>query len=190
MRGRPLTLLFWQHSIGAGIPEVWVVPVQSQSNVLSWYTNMRVIIPHAGAYIPYQAVRVSTSGNGGLSDGQERMAQLKRLYFDTAMSGVYSPPPQATCLSNQVHLCAHAPADMKIPCAFSCSSRTENVHAIWLHMLKPLLVRLSLITLMLCRQHVHSPQSHGIHGRAKSHIWLRLPIRSKRVSRSHSERPQ
>lgn len=80
------------------------MPVQLQSNVLSRYTNMRVIIPHAGAYIPYQAVRISTSGNEGLSGGQERMAQLKRLYFDTAMSGVYVPPPQAICLSHQVQL--------------------------------------------------------------------------------------
>ena len=55
---RAQALLFWQHSLGAGSPEVWVVPVQLQSNVLSRYTNMRVIIPHAGAYIPYQAVRI------------------------------------------------------------------------------------------------------------------------------------
>ena len=45
------------------------------------------IIPHAGAYIPYQAERIATAGRQGLSGGPERMAQLKRLSFDTAMSG-------------------------------------------------------------------------------------------------------
>ena len=60
---------------------------QLQSNVLARYTRVKVIIPHAGGYVPYQAERIATSGPGGLADGQQRMAQLKRLYFDTAMSG-------------------------------------------------------------------------------------------------------
>ena len=63
------------------------VLMQLQSNILRRYTRVKVIIPHAGGYIPYQAERVATSGSGGVSDGPQRMAQLKRLYFDTAMSG-------------------------------------------------------------------------------------------------------
>ncbi|CAK0786343.1 hypothetical protein CVIRNUC_009556 [Coccomyxa viridis] len=57
------------------------------AGVLSRFTRVRVIIPHAGAYVPYQAERIATAGRQGLSGGPERMAQLKRLYFDTAMSG-------------------------------------------------------------------------------------------------------
>lgn len=60
---------------------------QLESNVLAQYTRVKVIIPHAGGYIPYQAERIATSGPGGLAEGAQRMAQLKRLYFDTAMSG-------------------------------------------------------------------------------------------------------
>ena len=60
---------------------------QLNAGVLSRFTRVRVIIPHAGAYVPYQAERIATAGRQGLSGGPERMAQLKRLYFDTAMSG-------------------------------------------------------------------------------------------------------
>ena len=60
---------------------------QLNAGVLSRFTRVRVIIPHAGAYIPYQAERIATAGREGLSGGPERMAQLKRLFFDTAMSG-------------------------------------------------------------------------------------------------------
>ena len=60
---------------------------QLNAGVLSRFTRVRVIVPHAGAYVPYQAERIATAGRQGLSGGPERMAQLKRLYFDTAMSG-------------------------------------------------------------------------------------------------------
>ena len=60
---------------------------QLNAGVLSRFTRVRVIIPHAGAYVPYQAERIATAGRQGLSGGPGRMAQLKRLYFDTAMSG-------------------------------------------------------------------------------------------------------
>ena len=63
------------------------VGAQLNTGVLSRFTRVRVIIPHAGAYVPYQAERIATAGRQGLSGGPERMAQLKRLYFDTAMSG-------------------------------------------------------------------------------------------------------
>ena len=64
--------------------------MQLQSNTLARYTRVKVIIPHAGGYVPYQAERIATSGPGGVADGPQRMAQLKRLYFDTAMSGAFS----------------------------------------------------------------------------------------------------
>lgn len=66
-----------------------MLPMRTQLNagVLTRVKRDRVIIPHAGAYVPYQAERIATAGRQGLSGGPERMAQLKRLYFDTAMSG-------------------------------------------------------------------------------------------------------
>lgn len=61
--------------------------MQLQFNTLARYTRVKVIIPHAGGYVPYQAERIARSGPGGAADGPQRMAQLKCLYFDTAMSG-------------------------------------------------------------------------------------------------------
>ena len=58
------------------------------SNVLARYTRVKVITAHAGAYIPYQAERMAGADPKGWSEGPECMAQLKRLYFDTALSGL------------------------------------------------------------------------------------------------------
>ena len=39
---------------------------QLNSGVLERYTRVKVIVPHAGAYVPYQAERIATAGCQGL----------------------------------------------------------------------------------------------------------------------------
>jgi len=67
------------------------------SGVLSDYEDAPVIIPHAGATIPYimgrldsMVISTGTSGSGAPSE------LLKKLYMDTV---VYEPDPLAWCLS-------------------------------------------------------------------------------------------
>lgn len=58
----------------------------ARSGTLDRYPDLKVILAHAGGFIPFAAYRVAlaASPTGNPSDG---LAQLKRFYFDTALSG-------------------------------------------------------------------------------------------------------
>jgi predicted TIM-barrel fold metal-dependent hydrolase len=58
----------------------------ARSGTLERYPDLRIILAHAGGIVPYAAYRISaaTSPAGNPQDG---IAQLKRFYFDTALSG-------------------------------------------------------------------------------------------------------
>ena len=63
--------------------------LQVKAKVLSRYKHVKVILSHAGGYLPYQAARIgllagdSSHGTPTGSGGQD----THKFYFDTALSG-------------------------------------------------------------------------------------------------------
>jgi aminocarboxymuconate-semialdehyde decarboxylase len=65
------------------------------NGVIDRYPNVRIILSHAGGFLPYAALRVA----GGvphfrtdLSDPSKTLARLKHFYFDTALSSGSAVP--------------------------------------------------------------------------------------------------
>jgi aminocarboxymuconate-semialdehyde decarboxylase len=59
------------------------------NGVIDRYPNARIILSHAGGFLPYAALRVAGGVphfRGDLSDPAKTLARLKHFYFDTALS--------------------------------------------------------------------------------------------------------
>jgi predicted TIM-barrel fold metal-dependent hydrolase len=56
--------------------------------VMTRYPNLRVVLSHAGGFLPYAAERFAVGGAGlpGQPDEETLMCQFRRFYFDTALS--------------------------------------------------------------------------------------------------------
>jgi predicted TIM-barrel fold metal-dependent hydrolase len=75
----------------------------ARSGTLDRYPDLKVILAHAGGFVPYAAYRISaaTSPSGNPLDG---IAQLKRFYFDTALSGSPTALPSLLAFAEPDHV--------------------------------------------------------------------------------------
>lgn len=73
--------------------------------VMSRYTNMKVILSHAGGFLPYAAYRFTgvSMFNDGI-DSDEVLADLKRFYFDTALSSTPAAMPSLLSFADPTHI--------------------------------------------------------------------------------------
>ena len=60
-----------------------LLALQVKAKVLSRHKHVRVILSHAGGYVPYQATRIAQ-----LAGDKEQ--DIHKFYFDTALSGARS----------------------------------------------------------------------------------------------------
>jgi predicted TIM-barrel fold metal-dependent hydrolase len=68
------------------------------NGVMARYTNMKVILSHAGGFLPYAAERLAVTTSvvsNGKRSKDDTITDLKRFYFDTALSG---SPESLSCL--------------------------------------------------------------------------------------------
>jgi 6-methylsalicylate decarboxylase len=77
--------------------------VLARSGTLERYPDLKIILSHAGGFVPYAAFRLSvtTSPTGNPLDG---IAQLKRFYFDTALSGSPTVLPSLLAFAESDHV--------------------------------------------------------------------------------------
>jgi len=75
----------------------------ARSGTLDRYPDLKVILAHAGGIVPYAAYRMSAaaSPSGNPFDG---VAQLKRFYFDTALSGSPTALPSLLAFAETDHV--------------------------------------------------------------------------------------
>jgi 6-methylsalicylate decarboxylase len=75
----------------------------SRSGTLDRYPDLKFILSHAGGIVPYAAYRFSaaSSPSGNPLDG---IAQLKRFYFDTALSGSPTALPSLLAFAEPDHV--------------------------------------------------------------------------------------
>ncbi|MFE5812716.1 amidohydrolase family protein [Streptomyces sp. NPDC056479] len=72
------------------------------------YPRMKVILPHAGGFLPYAAHRFALAAR--LTDGEERgtpqdfLADLRRFYFDTAISTGATTLPSLLAFAEPDHI--------------------------------------------------------------------------------------
>ncbi|MEX2207568.1 MAG: amidohydrolase family protein [Myxococcota bacterium] len=73
------------------------------SGTLDRCPELKLILSHAGGFVPYAAYRIATfaSPKGNPIDG---MAQLKKFYFDTALSGSPSALPSLLAFAEPGHV--------------------------------------------------------------------------------------
>ncbi len=73
------------------------------SGTLDRCPDLKVILSHAGGFVPYAAYRIafSASPKGNPLDG---MAQLEKFYFDTALSGSPTALPSLLAFANPGHV--------------------------------------------------------------------------------------
>ena len=75
----------------------------ARSGTLDRYPHLKIILAHAGGIVPYAAYRMSAaaSPSGNPIDG---VAQLKRFYFDTALSGSPTALPSLLAFAEPDHV--------------------------------------------------------------------------------------
>jgi 6-methylsalicylate decarboxylase len=75
----------------------------ARSGTLERYPDLKIILAHAGGFVPYAAYRMSAaaSPSGNPFDG---IAQLKRFYFDTALSGSPTALPSLLAFAEPEHV--------------------------------------------------------------------------------------
>lgn len=73
------------------------------SGTLERCPELKLILSHAGGFVPYAAYRIATfaSPKGSPSDG---LAQLEKFYFDTALSGSPSALPSLLAFAQPGHV--------------------------------------------------------------------------------------
>jgi predicted TIM-barrel fold metal-dependent hydrolase len=73
------------------------------SGTLDRFSNVRVILSHAGGFVPYAAYRIAlaASPKGDPADG---LAQLRKLYFDVALSGSPTALPSLLAFAAPGHV--------------------------------------------------------------------------------------
>ncbi|MBU3062601.1 amidohydrolase [Nocardia sp. NEAU-G5] len=78
----------------------------AMAGVLTRYPNMKVILSHAGGALPYLAHRVAVTagvvGSGGSPEGI--LTELRRFYFDTALSGSPTALPALQAFADPSHI--------------------------------------------------------------------------------------
>jgi predicted TIM-barrel fold metal-dependent hydrolase len=83
------------------------------SGTLARCPDLKLILSHAGGMVPYAAYRIAvTTSPSGVADG---LAQLRRFYFDTALSGSPAALPSLLAFAAPDHVLfgtdwPHAPA--------------------------------------------------------------------------------
>jgi len=75
----------------------------ARSGTLERYPDLKIILSHAGGFLPYASHRVSVAAwqTGNPLDG---LAQLKRFYFDTALSGSPTALPSLLAFAAPGHV--------------------------------------------------------------------------------------
>jgi 6-methylsalicylate decarboxylase len=75
----------------------------ARSGTLDRYPDLRLILAHAGGFVPYAAYRISAaaSPSGNPFDG---IARLRRFYFDTALSGSPTALPSLLAFAEPDHV--------------------------------------------------------------------------------------
>ena len=75
----------------------------ARSGTLDRHPDLKIILSHAGGFVPYAAFRLSaaTSPSGNPFDG---IAQLKRFYFDIALSGTPTALPSLLAFAERDHV--------------------------------------------------------------------------------------
>lgn len=75
----------------------------ARSGTLDRCSDLKVILSHAGGFVPYAAYRISmaASAAGNPLDG---LARLKRFYFDTALSGSPTALPSLLAFAEPDHV--------------------------------------------------------------------------------------
>jgi hypothetical protein len=58
------------------------------SGTLDRCSDLKLILSHAGGFVPFAAYRIAFSASPK-GNSVDSMAQLKKFYFDTALSGMY-----------------------------------------------------------------------------------------------------
>ncbi len=73
------------------------------SGTMTRHTNLKVILSHAGGFIPYAAHRMAPvcSPDGNVETGLEN---LRRFYFDTALSGSPTALPSLLAFADKSHI--------------------------------------------------------------------------------------
>jgi predicted TIM-barrel fold metal-dependent hydrolase len=67
--------------------------------------NVKVILAHAGGFLPYAAARiVTTTGPAAQANGIAMLASLKRFYFDTALSASQFALPSLLAFAEPGHV--------------------------------------------------------------------------------------
>jgi predicted TIM-barrel fold metal-dependent hydrolase len=74
-----------------------------QSGTMSTYTDLKVILAHAGGFLPYVATRISTIG-GTLEEMAKIQLDLKRFYFDIAVSSSPTVFPSLLAFTDSKHI--------------------------------------------------------------------------------------
>lgn len=77
----------------------------AMAGVLSRYPNMKVILSHAGGALPYLAHRVAATASVVSSLSPEAiLAELRRFYFDIALSGSPTALPSLLAFADPGHI--------------------------------------------------------------------------------------
>jgi predicted TIM-barrel fold metal-dependent hydrolase len=76
-----------------------------QSGIVRRYPNLRIILSHAGGFVPYASYRLvaALAGEGGMSPG-DALEDLRSFYFDTALSGSVAALPSLLAFAKPGHV--------------------------------------------------------------------------------------
>ncbi len=75
----------------------------ARSGTLSRCPDLKIILSHAGGFLPYAAYRVAVSASPA-GDALEGLAELQRFYFDTALSSSPSALPGLLAFAAPGHI--------------------------------------------------------------------------------------
>ncbi|MFD8460219.1 amidohydrolase family protein [Streptomyces antimycoticus] len=81
-------------------------PTTAPAHVMSRYPNLRVILSHGGGFLPYAAYRFSglASTVDRERNAEDLLRDLKRFYFDTALSASPSALPALLAFAEPGHV--------------------------------------------------------------------------------------